>query len=302
MRHVRADELPPGAPDDDLVVEGENLTALARLPDELFDVVYIDPPFNTGRTAAPPRTIAVRRDDDGGDRTGFGGRRYRTELVCRHGLRRHATTTTSPSSSRASSEAHRVLAPHGTLYFHIDYREVHYCKVLLDRHLRPRVLPQRDHLGLRLRRAHDAALAGQARHHPRLRQGPGRLPLRHRRGRPQPVHGARARRRRRRRRAASSRPTCWWHTIVPTNGTEKHRLPDPEARGHRCGGSSPRRRARAAGASTSSPARARSGRCAAGWGAGTCWSTRIPRPWRSCCGGSGRLRGDRPPRRLAWAR
>ncbi|HYH76124.1 MAG TPA: site-specific DNA-methyltransferase, partial [Arthrobacter sp.] len=29
-------------------------------------------------------------------------------------------------------EAHRVLAPHGALYFHIDYREAHYCKVLLD--------------------------------------------------------------------------------------------------------------------------------------------------------------------------
>ena len=29
-------------------------------------------------------------------------------------------------------EAYRVLGPTGTLYFHIDYREAHYCKVLLD--------------------------------------------------------------------------------------------------------------------------------------------------------------------------
>ncbi|MFH1633415.1 MAG: site-specific DNA-methyltransferase, partial [Chloroflexota bacterium] len=29
-------------------------------------------------------------------------------------------------------EAYRILSPHGTLYFHIDYREVHYCKILLD--------------------------------------------------------------------------------------------------------------------------------------------------------------------------
>jgi site-specific DNA-methyltransferase (adenine-specific) len=29
-------------------------------------------------------------------------------------------------------EAHRLLAESGTLYFHIDYREAHYCKLLLD--------------------------------------------------------------------------------------------------------------------------------------------------------------------------
>jgi site-specific DNA-methyltransferase (adenine-specific) len=132
MRHVRADELPPGAPDDDLVVEGENLTALARLPDELFDVVYIDPPFNTGRTQRR-RAIAVRRDDDGGDRTGFGGRRYRTELLSDMAFGDDAHGDYLAFLAPRLEEAHRLLAPHGTLYFHIDYREAHYCKVLLDR-------------------------------------------------------------------------------------------------------------------------------------------------------------------------
>ena len=133
MRHVRADELPLGAPDDDLVVEGENLTALARLPDELFDVVYIDPPFNTGRTQRRARYRRAPRR-----------RRRRPHRLRRPPLPHRAasptwpsattpSTTTSPSSRRASRRPTALLAPHGTLYFHIDYREAHYCKVLLDR-------------------------------------------------------------------------------------------------------------------------------------------------------------------------
>ena len=66
-----------------------------------------------------------------------------------------------------------MLAASGSLFFHGDCREVHYCKVLLDVHLRARVLHQRDRLGLRLRRAAQAPLAGQARHHPLVREGPG---------------------------------------------------------------------------------------------------------------------------------
>src|ERR1700722_18984351 len=70
----------PLALEDDLVIEAENSLALAQLPSEAFDLIYIDPPFNTGR-AQQRRTMTVERDEAEGDRTGFGGRRYRSSLL-----------------------------------------------------------------------------------------------------------------------------------------------------------------------------------------------------------------------------
>ena len=68
--------------DDDVTVriEGDNLGVLAGLPDGAFDLVYMDPPFNTGRAQAR-RTLSVAADPRGGDRVGFGGRRYRSRLL-----------------------------------------------------------------------------------------------------------------------------------------------------------------------------------------------------------------------------
>src|SRR5689334_1611641 len=65
--------------DDDLVVAGDNALALARLPEGRFDLIYLDPPFNTGHAQAR-RTLAVVADA-GGDRVGFGGRRYSSRLL-----------------------------------------------------------------------------------------------------------------------------------------------------------------------------------------------------------------------------
>ena len=61
-----------------------------------FDLIYIDPPFNTGR-AQRRRTLYARSRRRGGERTGFGGRRYRTSS-----LRRSPTTTPSPTTSASS--------------------------------------------------------------------------------------------------------------------------------------------------------------------------------------------------------
>ena len=61
------------------VILGENLEELAKLPDGSFQMIYIDPPFNTGRDQSR-RTMRTVADADG-DRTGFEGRRYRTELL-----------------------------------------------------------------------------------------------------------------------------------------------------------------------------------------------------------------------------
>src|SRR5205085_6388628 len=65
--------------DDDLLVATDNDAALARLPDGAFDLIYVDPPFNTGRVQSR-RTLSVTADGNG-DRTGFGGRRYASRLL-----------------------------------------------------------------------------------------------------------------------------------------------------------------------------------------------------------------------------
>src|SRR4029077_18104905 len=74
--------------------------------------------------------LATTPDPDG-DRTGFGGRRYATRLLQESSYRDAFDDSLGFLEPRLR-EVHRLLAPHGTLYFHIDYREAHYCKLLLD--------------------------------------------------------------------------------------------------------------------------------------------------------------------------
>ncbi|MFQ5697097.1 MAG: DNA-methyltransferase [Myxococcota bacterium] len=112
------------------IVLGDCREVLPALPDGCVDLCYIDPPFNTGRTQRRQR-MRVVRDAEGGDRRGFGGRRYRT--------------LTSPSTEFEDRhddfvgflepllrEVRRLLSPRGTLMLHLDPREVHYCKVACD--------------------------------------------------------------------------------------------------------------------------------------------------------------------------
>ena len=111
------------------VYYSDNLSVLQTLPDGSVDLIYIDPPFNTGKVQA--RTQMQTRADAAGDRTGFGGRRYATLKV---GSRAYADAFDDFLAFLEPRlvEAYRVLKAAGSLYFHIDYREVHYCKVLLD--------------------------------------------------------------------------------------------------------------------------------------------------------------------------
>ena len=111
------------------IYHGDNLDLLARLRDEAFTLIYVDPPFNTGREQRR-LTLATRRDGTG-DRVGFGGRRYRTEVVGSSGYPDRTDDYLAFIEPRLR-EARRVLNDRGTFYFHIDYREAHYCKVLLD--------------------------------------------------------------------------------------------------------------------------------------------------------------------------
>jgi site-specific DNA-methyltransferase (adenine-specific) len=112
------------------IVHGECLDVLRTIPDASVDLVYLDPPFNTGRTQRRERLRTVH--DDNGDRTGFAGRRYRTEKLQRDAGFNDTFDDYLAFLEPRLREAHRVLAPTGSLYFHIDYREVHYCKILLD--------------------------------------------------------------------------------------------------------------------------------------------------------------------------
>ena len=111
------------------IVHADNLEVLHTLEDGSVNLIYIDPPFNTGRAQQRTRIRTIRDED--GDRTGFGGQRYRTEVLA---SRAFADTFDDFHQFLAPrlEEMHRVLASDGSLFFHIDYREVHYCKVLLD--------------------------------------------------------------------------------------------------------------------------------------------------------------------------
>ncbi len=120
---------PPDACPRGRVVLAENLGFLSTLPDGLASLVYIDPPFNTGRDQRRDQLRTVR--DAEGDRTGFGGNRYRTERIGSRAYEDQFDDYLAFLEPRLC-EAYRVLASDGTLYFHIDYRESHYCKVLLD--------------------------------------------------------------------------------------------------------------------------------------------------------------------------
>ena len=114
--------------DDDLVVCGDNGLVLAALPAGGFDLVYMDPPFNTGRSQAR-HTLAVEQAPDG--RVGFGGRRYSSRLLQSLSYDDAFADYLGFLEPRLLA-ARALLAPHGTLYFHIDYREAHYVKLLLD--------------------------------------------------------------------------------------------------------------------------------------------------------------------------
>jgi site-specific DNA-methyltransferase (adenine-specific) len=214
---------------DDLVIEGENLDVLARLPDGAFDVIYVDPPFNTGRTQQR-RTLATEPARNGdGDRTGFAGRRYRTTLLQALAYEDAFGDYLGFLAPRLE-HARRLLAPHGTLYFHIDYREAHYCKLLLDE------LFGRDAFLNEIVWAYDYGAKPRNRwpakhdtilvyvrtpgaHHfdaDAVEREPYMAP-----GLVTPEKAARGK-----------LPTdVWWHTIVPTNGAEKTGYPTQKPEG-----------------------------------------------------------------------
>jgi site-specific DNA-methyltransferase (adenine-specific) len=213
--------------DDDLVIAGDNAVVLGNLPAETFDLVYVDPPFNTGRAQA--RSTVTTVADPSAERVGFGGRRYRSQLLQRLSYEDQFADYLGFLEPRLI-RARELLAPHGTLYFHIDYREAHYCKLLLDElfgrdAFLNEIIWAYDY-GAKPRRRwpakHDTILAyvkTPGAHHfdaDAVDREPYMAP-----GLVTPEKAARGK-----------RPTdVWFHTIVPTNGSEKTGYPTQKPAG-----------------------------------------------------------------------
>jgi site-specific DNA-methyltransferase (adenine-specific) len=111
------------------IVLADNLVVLAETPSESVDLIYVDPPFNTGHAQQLTRLRTVRSEN--GDRTGFQGQRYRSIALGTFSFG-DAFDDYLQFLEPRFHEFRRVLKPTATLYVHVDYREVHYVKVLLD--------------------------------------------------------------------------------------------------------------------------------------------------------------------------
>jgi site-specific DNA-methyltransferase (adenine-specific) len=111
------------------VIHGDNLEVTTHLPDGAFTLVYLDPPFNTGRSQRRQSTTSVRSTS--GAITGFKGLQYERIRGDLMSYDDHFEDYWSFLEPRLA-EAWRLLADDGTLYLHLDYREAHYAKVLLD--------------------------------------------------------------------------------------------------------------------------------------------------------------------------
>jgi site-specific DNA-methyltransferase (adenine-specific) len=211
----------------DEIILGDNLAVLPRFDPESFQLVYIDPPFNTGREQRR-RTLETVRDE-GGDRTGFAGRRYRTRLLEQSSYRDEFDDYLGFLAPRLE-QARRLLTRTGTLYFHVDYREAHYCKLLLDE------IFGRDCFLNEIIWAYD--YGGRAKRRWPAKHDTILVYVKHRRAywfdseqvdrepymAPGLVTAEKA--------ARGKLPVdVWWHTIVPTNGGEKTGYPTQKPEG-----------------------------------------------------------------------
>jgi site-specific DNA-methyltransferase (adenine-specific) len=213
--------------DRDQILLGDNLDLMSGFSDGSFQLVYADPPFNTGQTQTRQRLRTVA--DEQGDRTGFGGRRYRSEAVSAASYVDSFDDFTEFIAPRLE-QMHRLLDETGTLYLHIDYRESHYVKVLLDgifgrECFLNEIIWAYDYGGKSKRRwpsKHDTILVyvkDPARYFfdsSEVDREPYMAP-----GLVTPEKAERGK-----------LPTdVWWHTIVPTNGAEKTGYPTQKPEG-----------------------------------------------------------------------
>ena len=203
------------------IVFADNLPVLQAMPETSVNLIYIDPPFNTGKVQTRTEITTIAAEN--GDRRGFQGRRYQTTRIGATAFADLFDDYLGFLEPRLV-EAHRLLTANGTLYVHLDYREVHYVKVLLDAIFgrecflneivwaydygaRPkrRWPPKHDTILLYVKNSRDYVFNYDA-----IDRIPYMAP-----GLVGPEKAARGK-----------TPTdTWWHTIVPTNGKEKTGYP-----------------------------------------------------------------------------
>ena len=113
------------------IILGDNLKVLPDLPDASARLIYIDPPFNTGKEQKRDRFNAIA-DEIEGNRTGFGGKSYRTESVESGSYGDSYDDFLGFLMPRIEASLH-CLTTDGSLFVHLDWRESHHVKVALDK-------------------------------------------------------------------------------------------------------------------------------------------------------------------------
>jgi site-specific DNA-methyltransferase (adenine-specific) len=203
------------------IVLGDSAKVLAELPPRFARLVYIDPPFNTGTTQKRDRMRVTRAPE--GERRGFGGARYDVERV---GSSTYADTFDDYLAFLMPriEACLRCITDDGSLFVHLDWREVHYVKIALDRmlgrdHFQNEIIWAYDYGGRGKRKwpqKHDSILwyTMSAREWVFEYDAIDRIPYMA----PGLVGPEKA--------ARGKTPTdVWWHTIVPTSGQEKTGYP-----------------------------------------------------------------------------
>ncbi|MQF81981.1 MAG: site-specific DNA-methyltransferase [SAR202 cluster bacterium] len=108
---------------------GDNMDVLKEIESGSVNLVYVDPPFNTGKIQSRKRIETVRSED--GDRTGFQGHTYTTKVIGEQSFLDIYDDYIRFLRDRIE-ETERVLTSDGSFFLHLDYREIHYAKVMCD--------------------------------------------------------------------------------------------------------------------------------------------------------------------------
>ena len=205
------------------IIHADNLSALSTIPSETIRLVYIDPPFNTGKKRVHTTLSMHRADTEDMQREGFGGHGYVTTKL---GTRMYDDTFDDYIGfiEPRIQELRRVLTCDGSIFVHVDPRESHYVKIMLDRIFgrdcfMNEIIWAYDFGGrskTRWPEKHDTIFwyTRDSKHYVFNQDAIDRIPYMAP-GLVGPVKAARGK-----------TPTdVWWHTIVPTGGREKTGYP-----------------------------------------------------------------------------
>tara|TARA_Y100000768_G_scaffold296675_1_gene230490 strand:- start:564 stop:1418 length:855 start_codon:yes stop_codon:yes gene_type:complete len=112
------------------IFQSDNLSVLKNIDTNSIDLIYIDPPFNTGKVQSRTSIKTTRSED--GNRIGFKGNSYKTEIL---GEQNYIDIFDDYLGflEKRILESKRVLKDEGSFFLHLDYREIHYAKILCDK-------------------------------------------------------------------------------------------------------------------------------------------------------------------------